>query len=189
MASDERLNPASTATEQQIAQLEKRIDDLKAEYIQFFNRDIKLPPEKKREDLEIAVRKLIYGGGKTPRLDMIIQNLAQRFNLYNNMWLKKVSEMEYGSAPQQKTRKKAPPPPHPGHGKGPREVFVTLNDEETFERLVDAYRELLPDSGATEREREKIIEGMKAKMVTHNLVEARVTFTLQGSKLSIRIKK
>jgi hypothetical protein len=186
MPLDERLNPASTTTEQQIALLEKRIDDLKAEYIQFFNHETKLPPEKKREELEAAVRRLVFGGAKTARMDMIIQNLAQRFSLYNNLWLKKLSEMEFlGSAPL----KKKPAAPPPKRVKGQREVFITLNDEDTFERLVDAYRELLPDSGKTEKERQKIIEGMKTKMVTHNLVEARVTFTVQDGKLSIRIRK
>jgi len=188
MPLDERLNSAAAAIEQQIAALEKKIDDLKAEYIQFFNHEIKLPPEKKREDLEIAVRKLVYGGAKTARLDMIIQNLAQRFSLYNNLWLKKLSEMEFGGqAPRKK--KTAAPPPTPKRDKGQREVFITLNDEATFENLVDAYLELLPASGRTEKEREKIIGSMKSKMLTHNLVEARVTFTLQGDKLSIRIKK
>jgi hypothetical protein len=186
MPQDERLNPASETTERQIAQLEKRIDDLKAEYVQFFNHEIKLPPEKKREDLEIAVRKLIFAGAKTPRMDMIIQNLAQRFSLYNNLWLKKLNEMEYG---KETAQKKKPAPPPSRRGKGQREVFVTLNDEETFERLVDAYRQLLPDGARTGKERQKIIEGMKAKMVMNNMVEAHVTFTVQGGKLSIRIKK
>ena len=39
---------------------------------------------------------------------MIIQNLAPRFSLYNNLWLKKLNEMESGVSKLQK--KKAPPP-------------------------------------------------------------------------------
>ncbi len=189
MPLDERLNPVSTTTEQQIAQLEKKIDDLKAEYILFFNHETKMPPEKKREDLEKAVRKLIYGGAKTARMDMIIQNLANRFNLYNNLWLKKLNEMEFGTSVLQKKKTAEPPPPPPRRGKEKLEVYVTLNDEKTFEHLVDAYRELLPTSGKTDKEREKIIDSMKAKMLTHNLVEAHVTFAIQDGKLSIRIKK
>ncbi len=94
MPLDDRLNPTSTTSDKQIAELEKKIDDLKTEYVLFFNGDTKLPPEKKREDLEKAVRKMIYGGSKTARMDMIIQNLAQRFSLYNNLWLKKLNELE-----------------------------------------------------------------------------------------------
>lgn len=188
MPLDERLNPVSTTTDQQIAQLEKKIDDLKAEYILFFNHETKMPPEKKREDLEKAVRKMIYGGAKTARMDMIIQNLANRFNLYNNLWLKKLNEMEFGTSLLQKKQAAKPPPPSK-RGKEKLDVYVTLNDEKTFERLVDAYRELLPANGKTEKERQKIIDGMKAKMLTHNLVEAHVSFAIQDGKLSIRIKK
>jgi hypothetical protein len=188
MPLDERLNPASAATEKQIVDLEKKIDDLKAEYLLFFNGECKLPPEKKREDLEKAVRKLIYGGAKTARLDMIIQNLASRFSLYNNLWLKKLNELESGISTIRK-KKSFQPPPAPKKEKGQREIYLTLNDEATFERLVSAYRELLPNSSRTEKERDKIIETMKTKMLTHNLVEARITFTVQKGKLSIRIKK
>jgi hypothetical protein len=188
MPLDERLNPAATSTEKQIAELERKIDDLKSEYILFFNGEIKLPPEKKREDLEQAIRKLIYGGAKTARMDMIIQNVASRFSLYNNLWLKKLNELEGGTSPLQKKKASKPPPP-PKHEKGAREIYLNLNDEDSFERLYDAYCDLLPSSGKTDKEKERIIDSMKAKMVTHNLIEAKVTFSLQKGKLSIKIKK
>lgn len=189
MPLDERLNPASAATEKQIAELEKKIDDLKAEYLLFFNGETKLPPEKKREDLEKAVRKLIYGGAKTARMDMIIQNLASRFSLYNNLWLKKLNELESGVSTIQKKKSAFPPPPPAKKEKEQREIYLTLNDETTFERLVAAYREMLPGGQSADKDRDKIIETMKTKMLTHNLVEARVTFAVQKGKLSIRIKK
>lgn len=185
MPSDERLNPAATATEQQIAQLERKIDDLKAEYILYFNGDTRQPPEKKREDLEKAVRKLVYGGSKSAKMEMIIQNVAQRFSLYNNLWLKQLNERESGMAPGKKKKSAPSSPLRPD--KGPREVFLTLNDEETFERFAAAYQELLPGGG--DAEREKIIASIKSKMVTHNMIEARVSFSKQHGKLSIRIKK
>jgi hypothetical protein len=185
MPADERLNPASAATEQQIALLEKRIDDLKQEYILYFSGETRQPPEKKREDLEKAVRKLVFGGAKTARMDLIIQNVAQRFSLYNNLWLKQLNERESGMLPGKK--KAASPPAAPRAGKGPQEVFLTLNDEETFERFAAAYQQLLPGGG--DEERERIITSIKTKMVTHNLVEARISFSKQHGKLSIRIKK
>ena len=185
MPADERLNPASTATEQQIAQLEKRIDDLKQEYILYFSGETRQPPEKKREDLEKAVRRLVFGGAKTARMDLIIQNVAQRFSLYNNLWLKQLNERESGMLPGKK--KTAAPAAAARADKGPREIFLTLNDEETFERFASAYQELLPGGGGEERER--IITSIKAKMLTHNLVEARVSVSKQHGKLSIRIKK
>jgi len=187
MPLDDRLNPTSTTTDKQIADLEKKIDDLKADYVLFFNGETKMPPEKKREDLEKAVRKMIYGGSKTARMDLIIQNLAQRFSLYNNMWLKKLNEMEFGTPAQQKKKRSLPAAPKVD--KQQREIYLTLNDEETFERFAAVYREMLPENGKTSRERDTLIESIKAKMLTNNLVEARVTFSMQNGKLSIRIKK
>jgi hypothetical protein len=189
MPLDERLNPTSATTDKQVADLEKKIDDLKAEYILFFNGDTKLPPEKKREDLEKAVRKLIYGGSKTARMEMIIQNVAQRFSLYNNLWLKQLNELESGTPTLQKKKRLTPPPKAPKVQNGQREIYLTLNDEETFERFAAAYRELLPENSKSEQEREKLIENIKGKMLTNNMVEARITFSLQNGKLSIRIKK
>jgi hypothetical protein len=190
MPLDERLNPSATTTEKQIAELDRKIDDLKAEYILFFNGETKMPPEKKREDLEKAVRKMIYGGSKTARMDLIIQNLAQRFSLYNNMWLKKLNEMEFGTPAQQKKKRSQPPASAaPKTENVQREIYLTLNDEETFERFAAAYKEMLPESGKSAKERDTLIESIKAKMLTNNLIEARVTFSKQKGKLSIRIKK
>ncbi len=192
MPLDDPINPASTATERQIADLEKKIDDLKAEYLLFFNGETKLPPEKKREDLEKAVRILIYGGAKTARMDMIIQNVASRFNLYNNLWLKKLNELECGTplTQKKKNQRPAPPPPQaPRVSKEQQEVYLTLNDEETFDHMADIYQDLLPGGGLSKIEKDKFIDNMKAMMLTNNLVEARVTFTRQKGKLSIKIKK
>ena len=194
MPLDERLNPAATATEKQIAELEKKIDDLKSEYILFFNGEIKLPPEKKREDLEQAVRKLIYGGAKTAKMDMIIQNVASRFSLYNNLWLKKLNELEGGTSPLQKKKASQLPPqpkpqPQPKKEKAIQEVYLSLNDENSFENLFAAYLQLLPKNSKAAKEKDNIINSMKAKMVTNNLVEAKVGLAFQNGKLSITIKK
>lgn len=188
MPLDDRLNPASTATEKQIADLERKIDELKSKYILFFSGELKQPPEKEREYIETAVRKLVYGGAKTPRMDMIIQNLASRFSLYNNLWLKKLSELESGTQVIQKKKTITHAPP-PRREKERREISLNLNDEDSFERLYEAYRELLPVTGKTDREKNKIIDSMKTKMLTHNMVEAKVSVALQNGKLSIKIKK
>lgn len=188
MPLDDRLNPASTATEKQIADLERKIDELKSKYILFFSGESKQPPEKEREYIELSVRKLVYGGAKTPRMDMIIQNLASRFSLYNNLWLKKLNELESGAQVIQK-KKTVPSPFQPKREKEHREISLNLNDEESFERLYEAYRELLPAKSKADREKDNIIGSMKTKMLTHNLVEARVSVAMQNGKLSIKIKK
>jgi hypothetical protein len=191
---DDRLNPASTTSEQQVAVLEKKIDDLKQKYILFFSGESKQPPEKEREDLEKAVRSLIYGGAKSARIGMIIQNLASRFNLYNNLWLKQMTELESGVSRLQKKKGFAPPPPpapRPQAKKDApgREIFLSLNDEGSFDKFFTAYQQQLPANARSSADKEHIINSMKSKMVTHNLVEIRVNVTLKNGKLNITIKE
>ena len=188
MIEEDRLNPESTASEKQVAALERKIDDLKAKYILFFAGELKLPPEQERTDTEKAIRNLIYGGAKTARMSMIIQNLAARFSLYNNLWLKQLNEMESGISRLQK-KKNAAAPSQPKKENDYREVLLSLNDENSFENLFAAYRQLLPKNSKAAKDKENIINSMKIEMLTHNLVEAKVSVALQNGKLSIRIKK
>ena len=188
MPLDERLNPASTATEKQIADLERKIDELKSKYILFFAGESKQPPEKEREYIETSVRKLVYGGAKTAKIDMIIQNLASRFSLYNNLWLKKLNELESGAQLIHKKNTVQPPSP-PKREKEILEISLNLNDEDSFERLYEAYREMNPAAARTDQEKNRIIDSIKTKMLTYNLVEAKVSVAIQKGKLSIKLKK
>jgi hypothetical protein len=194
MIEDDRLNPGSTASEKEVAVLERKIDDLKAKYILFFAGESKLPPEQERTDTEKAIRNLIYGGAKTAKMSMIIQNLAARFSLYNNLWLKQLNELESGISQLQKKKNNAPPPQpklQPQHKKEKtyQEVLLSLNDENSFENLFAAYTQLLPKNNKTAQDKDNIINSMKSKMLTHNLVEAKVSVAFQNGKLSITIKK
>lgn len=199
MIEDERLNPGSTTSESQVAALDRKIDDLKSKYILFFAGELKQPPEQERTDLEKAIRNMIYGGAKSARMSMIIQNLAARFNLYNNLWLKQINELESGiprlqkkknaEPPQKQPVPEAKPVPQPKKEKASREVFLSLNDEKSFENLFSAYRELLPKNSRAGKEKDNIINSMKIKMMTHNLVETKVSIAIQDNKLSITIKK
>ena len=194
MIEDDRLNPGSTASEKQVAALERKIDDLKAKYILFFAGESKLPPEQERTDTEKAIRNLIYGGAKTARMSMVIQNLAARFTLYNNLWLKQLSESESGISRLQKKKIVATPPqskpqPQPKKEKAYQEVYLSVNDENSFENLFAVYLQLLPKNSKAAQDKDSIINTMKTKMLTHNLVETKATVAFQNGKLSITLKK
>jgi hypothetical protein len=194
MLDDEHLNPGSTVSEKEVAVLERKIDDLKSKYILFFAGEVKQPPEQERTDCEKAIRSLIYSGAKTAKMSMIIQNLASRFSLYNNLWLKQLNESESGVSRVQKKKNAVPPPqselqPQPHKENAYQEVLLSLNDENSFESLFAAYLKLLPKDSRTPQDKEKIINTMKAKMVTNNLVEAKASVALQNGKLSFTIKE
>lgn len=193
MNDDDRLNPGSTASEVQIAALERRIDELKSKYILFFAGESKQPPEQEREEVEKAIRQLIYGGAKTAKMSMIIQNLAARFSLYNNLWLKQLNELESGVSRLKKKNSSPPsqPPsrPKPKSERIYREIPLSLNDENSFEKMFANYEQLLPKNHAKALDKESIINTLKTKMLTNNLVEAKAGIALQDGKLSITIKK
>jgi hypothetical protein len=191
MIEDDRLNPGSTASEKEVTVLERKIDDLKQKYILFFAGEAKLPPEQERTDCEKAIRNLIYGGAKTAKMSMIIQNLAARFSLYNNLWLKQLNESESGISRVQKKKEHAPlqQPQQIKKEKIYQEVLLNLNDENSFENLFAAYLKLLPGDSKAAKDKDSIINTMKTKMLTHNLVEAKVSLAFQNNKLRIIIKK
>jgi hypothetical protein len=188
MPEEDRLNPGSSASEKEVAALERKIDDLKMKYILFFAGESKLPPEQERTDTEKAIRNLIYSGAKTARINMIIQNLAARFNLYNNLWLKQLNESESGISRLQK-KKSTAPPPQPKKENAYGEVLLNLNDENSFENLFTACRKLLPKNSKAAKDKESIINSIKTKMLTNNLVEVKVSVAFKNGKLSITIKK
>ena len=187
MLEEDRLNPGSTASDKEVAALERKIDDLKTKYILFFAGESKLPPEQERTDTEKAIRNLIYGGAKTARMSMIIQNLAARFSLYNNLWLKQLNELESGVSRLQK-KKIAAQPSQPKKETANQEVFLNLNDENSFEELYSTCWRLLPKTDKTAKNKDNIINSIKTKMLTNNLVEAKVSVAFQKGKLSIKIK-
>jgi hypothetical protein len=197
MIEDDRLNPSSTASETEVAALERKIDGLKSKYILFFAGETKQPPEQEREECEKAIRKLIYGGAKTARMSMIIQNLAARFSLYNNLWLKQLNESESGISKLRKKKEALPPPPvksrpqpqaKPEKARDAKGIHLSLNDEDSFEKLYSAYMQLLPKNSKAIPDKEKVINSMKAKMLTNNLVETEVSIILKNDKPSIVIK-
>ena len=188
MQEEDRLNPGSTASEKEVAALERKIDDLKAKYILFFAGESKLPPEQERTDMEKAIRNLIYGGAKTTKISMIIQNLAARFNLYNNLWLKQLNESESGISRLQK-KKDAAPTPRPKKENACQEVLLNLNDENSFENFFATFRQLLLKNSKGVKDKDTIINSMKITMLTHNLVEAKVNVPFQNGKLNVTIKK
>jgi hypothetical protein len=193
MIEDDRLNPGSTASEKEVAVLERKIDDLKSKYILFFAGESKVPPEQERTDCEKAIRNLIYGGAKTAKISMIIQNLAARFSLYNNLWLKQLNEMESGISRLQKKKNAAPPPQSKPQTqlkkeKTYQEVYLSLNDENSFENLFAAYLQLLPKNSKAIQDKDSIINKMKTKMLTNNLVETKAKVVFFNGKLSITLE-
>ena len=176
--------------ERTIRALDSRIENLKSSYNMFFSGEIRIPPEKERTDIEKSLRILTNSSAKSPRDAMMIQNLTSKFSLYNNLWLKKLNDLESGSPILQRKTKAVIPPPAPAENqpKKQAEVTVSLTDESTFEKFFQAYRQLNPDSGKADQ-KEKIIQAIKATLISNRLADARIEMSSRQGKINIKIKK
>lgn len=193
-ANAESHNLATAAAEKLIQDLDHKIETLKSKYILFFNGDENLPPEKARVELEKSIRSLLSNETKSARLNMLIQNLATKFSLYNNLWLKKLNEREFGvpqhgarsTATPLRAQKAEPVRDTPKAEKAACEADINLNDESTFDHFFHLYREMLPT--ISDQDSEKVVNAMKIKLISNNLVRAHLRLSLQNGKLNIKIK-
>ncbi len=174
--------------EQFIKNLDKKIDELKIQYNLFFSGEINIPPEKDRTDIENQIRGLLSTEQKTAVINILIQNVASKFSIYNNVWLKRLHEFEIGTSPQ--FVKKAEQNSSQGRVESKeKEIPVSLNREESFERFFSEYQSLCPASSKKSSDKEAVINLLKSKMITENLIDAQVYLTLAGGKVKIRVKK
>ncbi len=177
--------------EQMVMVINNRIEALKTEYNLFFAGEIRVPPEREREALEKAVRNILYKEYKAPTVRFLIQNMSQRFALYNNMWKKKLNEIETGALIIQKKRaaymedQEAPKKKKKLKGIS---MDISLNREDSFDKFYDTYNKLLKKKGASESQKEKLINSLKTKLITSNLVDAKVSLSVSEGKLKLKIK-
>jgi hypothetical protein len=176
--------------EEHVHAIENRIEALKIRYNQFFAGEFPTPPEKERETIEMLIRRLLSEEQRSARINLMVQNVASRFNLFNNRWLKQLHDLEVDLQPQKK------PAEHPvaaGHTNSPagnaREVDVSLNREDSFEQLFSTYSNMMVNPSTSVEAKEKWINSLKAKMISANLVDARISIAREEGKLKIRLKK
>jgi len=173
--------------ESQIARCAEEIDRLQIEYGLFFAGERKLPPEKLRAKVEHDVHTMLMSETKAPHLNLKIQNVASTFTLYNNLWLKRLNEIESGVVNRAGKKTDAPPAAAPPSSEG--EIRISLNDEDTFDKLYDYYQQMAATNSLKPNAKEKVINSIKSKMIINNLVETDLTVAILKGKISLKIKK
>jgi hypothetical protein len=105
------------------------------------------------------------------------------------MWLKRLNELETGISiiKRKKTAYMEEPKPPPPKVK-PINVDISLNHEESFEKFFENYSRMLSSNAKKSLDKEKIINSVKTKLITENMVDAQVNLSLRGGKVKIRIK-
>ena len=181
-------------TENSIRELDRRIENLKIQFNLFFAGELKVPPDKERDEIEKSIRKILSYTGKSSKIKLLTQNLSLKFSLYNNMWLKKLNENELGLPFIKKQKilktgytspeKKSPFSLPQGHS-----AKVSLNEEESFERFYDLLKKFSPEKLKNQKEKEKIINSLKSQMIFKNYIDAEVKLKLTRGKIKIILKK
>jgi hypothetical protein len=184
------MNPEQENIELLLDDINQRIESLKVEFNLYFSGETRIPPEKERNAVEKKMRNLVYSGKKNARVALLLQNVSSRFSLYNNMWLKRMNEIETGVAPIQKKRVASmvdtPPKPKP---QAPGVIVdVSLNSEDSFETLFNNYTQLTAKKEPSSQDKEKMINSIKSKMIGANLIDAKVNLSMVDGKLKIKLK-
>lgn len=195
----DRVESPDDKIEKFIMTLDAKIEALKTQFTLYFAGEVRIPPESEREELEKSVRELLFSPHKSPKAKLLIQNLSSKFSLYNNMWKKRLNELETGVAtltrkkPLYDEKEEAEPVEireEPAPVEIPEETFdISLNREESFETFYDKYTHLMKKDSGDETQKEKIINSLKSKLIGQNVIDARVSLAIEKGKLKLKIKK
>lgn len=175
--------------EHQLMDIDHRIEALKTQYNLFFARELKVPPEKEREQLERQVKTMASIGTRSPRINLLVQNTIAKFNLYNNMWQKRLSGLESGYGESVARKPAAPPPAARPAAAGGATARLQIDDDLSFDTFYDAYCETLKNAGVPPIPKEKLVPALKAKLQANTLKSAAVEMTVVEKKVNIKLKK
>ncbi|MEN8223434.1 MAG: hypothetical protein ABFR36_09270 [Acidobacteriota bacterium] len=185
----ESIREKQKRIEDQIRKTEARIEVLKTDFNLFFSGELNIPPEKERKNIEKVIREIQSKDLRSGKLDFLLQNLSSRFYLYNNMWLKKLNDLETGKVnrpsktPKYEMKEKPDAP-------ASKDSSVSLNKESSFESFYDEYDKMVKKSKKGKgKSKDDLINTIKLKMISENIIDANINLTVNKGKVQIKIKK
>ncbi len=186
----DRIESPDDKIEKFIMAIDGKIESLKTQFNLYFSGEVRIPPESEREDLEKMIRDILFSPHKSPKAKLLIQNLSSKFSLYNNMWKKRLNEIESGVSSLTKKPPAYDEKEEPVPIEIPEETFdISLNREDSFEMFYNKYTHLMKKDAGDETQKEKIINSLKAKLIGQNLIDARVSLAIDKGKIKLKIKK
>ncbi|MEN8152513.1 MAG: hypothetical protein ABFR75_00695 [Acidobacteriota bacterium] len=184
----ESIDKKNSDFEISLKKLDARIENLKAQYNLFFSGELSIPPEKERENMEKEIRNILSKDLKSSKLSFLTQNVSSKFTLYNNMWLKRLNQIELGLV----QRKRKTPSYDNNIKKTPtreKSLNISLNDEKTFDNFFDNYDSILKQNKLkTKKSKDDMINSLKYKLISENLIDANVKLSFSKGKIKIKIK-
>jgi hypothetical protein len=180
--------------EQTLRFLDNQIENLKTSFHMFFSGELQRPPEKDRQNLEKAIHRILqHPPSKSAQVNLLMQNLTAKFNLFNNMWAKRLNEIETGmiKRPKAKTTPdpRRPDPPEMDSSENrdyQKSINLNLNNESSFEFFVREFRKAVTKKNV---DQDKIVNDLKLKMISENMISARADLSVEQGKVKIKIKR
>ena len=182
------LDKKTNELEVLVKNVDSRIESLKVQYNLFFSGELNIPPEKERENLEKAIRNILSKDLKSSKISFLMQNISSKFTLYNNMWLKKLNQIEVGIIKRKKIT-----PLYENNIQKPitkeRNLKVSLNDEESFEKFFNNYDSIIKQNKLkSKKSKDDMINSLKYKLISENLIDANIKLSFLKGKIKIKIK-
>jgi hypothetical protein len=152
---------AEVLNEELLESLEKRVDDLRNQYEQYFLGARKRPPEQERTAVTFTIRRLANQNAPNTRLRFRFQQLTSKFNSYNQYWNRTLQQIESGTyfrdrfKQQLHSSEEGEAPPPPARPKGP---VPDSHIDEVYHQFVAARKELKQAGGVS---REKLAENIR----------------------------
>lgn len=185
----ESIREKQRKIEELIRRTEARIEALKTEYNLFFAGELKIPPEKERVNIDKVVREIQAKDLRSGKLEFLLQNLSSRFYLYNNMWLKKLNQLESGTL-KRPTKTPKFEKGSPSDTSITKESTVSLNNEGSFESFYNEYDKMVKTSKKGKgKSKDDLINSIKLKMISENIIDVNINLSITKGKVQIKIKK
>ncbi len=152
--------------EEIVANMEKRLDDLRLQFEQYFMGSRKRVPEQEKTSLQFQLRKLSNQNIPNTKLRFRFQQLVSKFNSYNQYWMRNLQKIEAGTYKRPKpeissgTVDKVPGQKPPSQKKGPSKGGEAEVDK-LHKELMEARRQLNQSTNVSKEKLEQTIKKQK----------------------------
>ncbi len=105
------------------------------------------------------------------------------------MWLKKLNQLESGIINRPSKTPKCEMKEKPDVSSS-KDSTVSLNKESSFDSFYDEYDKMVRQSNkGKSKSKDDLINTIKLKMISQNIIDAKINLTVNQGKVQIKIKK
>jgi len=173
--------------EGKILELSRKLEDLIMQFNLYFSGEMRVPPEMEREALAAQIRNLQNTQQRNPTGAFLMQNLNSRFALYNNMWLKKMHDIEVGLPLRPTIKTKEPSPPK--STSAIKSIPLDLNNPNSLTEIYNQYQKLMTENNQKLVSDKALASALINRMKEANVEKASVSLSFENGKLKIRLRK